>query len=59
MLKIDKNQIFYHFFSNDLYRHKGTYNAKFFFTEINKLKRKKKEIKINLFQDKLVRYLLK
>ena len=50
---------FYHFYSKDLFKTKGIYNAKFFFNEINKIKLNKREITINLFQDKLIKYLIK
>ena len=35
------------------------HNAKFFFNKMNKIKRNKREIEINLFQDKLLKYSLK
>ena len=50
---------FYHFYSNELFGNKGFHNGKLFFNKINKMKRSKKEIKTNLFQDKLIKYLLK
>ena len=50
---------FYHFYSNEIIGKKGIHNAEYFFTKINKIKQIKKKIKINLFQDKLMKYLLK
>ena len=50
---------FYHFYSDELLRDKGLHNTRFFFNKMNKIKRNKKEIKVNLFQDKLIKYLLK
>ena len=50
---------FYHFYSDELFRNKGFHNAKFFFNKMNKIKRDKREIRINLFQDKLIKYSLK
>jgi len=50
---------FYHFYSDELFGNKGFYNAKFFFNKMNKIKRDKREIRINLFQDKLIKYSLK
>ena len=50
---------FYHFYSDELFGNKGFHNAKFFFNKMNKIKRDKREIRINLFQDKLIKYLLK
>ena len=50
---------FYHFYSDELFGYKGFHNAKFFFNKMNKIMRDKKKIRINLFQDKLIKYLLK
>jgi diaminohydroxyphosphoribosylaminopyrimidine deaminase/5-amino-6-(5-phosphoribosylamino)uracil reductase len=50
---------FYHFYSDQLFGNRGLYNAKFFFNKMNKIKRSKREIEINLFQDKLLKYSLK
>ena len=50
---------FYHFYSDELFGNRGFHNAKFFFNKINKINRDKREIRINLFQDKLIKYLLK
>ena len=50
---------FYHFYSNELFVNRGFHNAKFLFNKMNKMKINKKEIIINLFQDKLIKYLLK
>ena len=50
---------FYHFYSDRLFGNNGFHNAKFFFNKMNKIKLSKKEIKINLFKDKLIKYLLK
>ena len=50
---------FYHFYSNESFGNKGIYNTKFFFNKMNKKKKSKREIKINLFQDKLIKFLLK
>lgn len=50
---------FYHFYSNELLGFKGSHNAKFFFNRINKIKLNEKEIRINLFQDKLYKYSIK
>ena len=50
---------FYHFYSDELFGYKGFHNAKFFFNKMNKIMGGKKEIRINLFQDKLIKYLLK
>ena len=50
---------FYHFYSDKLLGNKGLHNANSFFNEINKIKRNTREIRINLFQDKLIKYLLK
>ena len=49
---------FYHFYSDELFGNKGFHNAKLFFNKMNKIKQCKKEIRINLFQDKLIKYLL-
>ena len=58
---LDNNYIndFYHFYSDQLLGHKGLHSAIFFFNKMNKIKRSKREIRINLFQDKLIKYLLK
>ena len=50
---------FYHFYSDELLKNKGFHDAKFFFNKMNKIMQCKKEIRINLFQDKLIKYLLK
>ena len=50
---------FYHFYSDELFGNKGFHNAKLFFNKMNKIKQCKKEIRINLFQDNLIKYLLK
>jgi diaminohydroxyphosphoribosylaminopyrimidine deaminase/5-amino-6-(5-phosphoribosylamino)uracil reductase len=50
---------FYHFYSDQLLKNRGLYNAKFFINKVNKIKRSKREIEINLFQDKLLKYSLK
>ena len=50
---------FYHFYSNDFLREKGFYNTKLFFNKMNNLKRSKRKMKINLFQDKLYNYSIK
>lgn len=50
---------FYHFYSEELFRNKGRYNAKFLLNKMNKIKQNKREIKINLFQNKLIKYSLK
>jgi len=50
---------FYHFYSDQLFGNRGFHNAKFFFNKMNKIKRSKREIEINLFQDKLLKYSLK
>jgi diaminohydroxyphosphoribosylaminopyrimidine deaminase/5-amino-6-(5-phosphoribosylamino)uracil reductase len=50
---------FYHFYSDQLLRNRGFHNANFFFKKINKIQRSKREIEINLFQDKLLKYSLK
>ena len=47
------------FILDELFGYKGFHNAKFFFNKMNKIMRDKKEIRINLFQDKLIKYLLK
>ena len=44
---------FYHFYSDKLLGNKGIYDAKFFFNKMNKIKRGKREVRINLFNDKL------
>jgi hypothetical protein len=49
---------FYHFYSDQLIENRGLHNAKFFFKKMNKIKRSKREIEINLFQDKLLKYSL-
>jgi len=58
---LDNNYIndFYHFYSDQLIENKGFHNTKFFLKKMNKIKRSKREIKINLFQDKLIKYSLK
>jgi diaminohydroxyphosphoribosylaminopyrimidine deaminase/5-amino-6-(5-phosphoribosylamino)uracil reductase len=58
---LDNNYIndFYHFYSDQLLVNKGFHNAKFFFNKMNEIKRHKRKIKINLFQDKLLKYSLK
>ena len=50
---------FYHFCSDQLFGKRGFHNAKFFFNKMNKIKQSKREIEINLFQDKLLKYSLK
>ena len=50
---------FYHFYSDQLFGNRGFHNAKIFFNKMNKIKRSKREIEINLFQDKLLKYSLK
>ena len=50
---------FYHFYSDEIFGNKGFYNAKFFFDKMNRIKQNKSLIKVNLFQDKLIKYLLK
>ena len=50
---------FYHFYSDQLFGNRGFHNAKSFFNKMNKIKRSKREIEINLFQDKLLKYSLK
>ena len=50
---------FYHFYSDELFGYKNFHNAKSFLKKMNKIKRSKREIKINLFQDKLIKYLIK
>ena len=58
---LDNNYIndFYHFYSDQLFRNNGFNNAKFLFYKMNKIKQSKRKININLFQDKLIKYLLK
>ena len=41
------------------YKNRGLNDAKFFFNRMGKKKLHKRKIKINLFKDKLVKYLLK
>jgi diaminohydroxyphosphoribosylaminopyrimidine deaminase/5-amino-6-(5-phosphoribosylamino)uracil reductase len=50
---------FYHFYSDQLLKNRGFHNAKIFFNKMNKIKHSKREIEINLFQDKLLKYSLK
>ena len=50
---------FYHFYSDELFGYKNFYNTKSFFKKMNKIKRRKREIRINLLHDKLIKYLLK
>ena len=50
---------FYHFYSDQFFGNRGFLNTKFFFNKMNKIKRSKREIEINLFQDKLLKYSLK
>jgi diaminohydroxyphosphoribosylaminopyrimidine deaminase/5-amino-6-(5-phosphoribosylamino)uracil reductase len=50
---------FYHFYSDQLLKNKGFHNAKTLFKKMNKIKRNKRKIEINLFQDKLLKYSLK
>ncbi len=49
---------FYHFYSDQLFGNRGFHNAKIFFNKMNKLKRSKREIAINLYKDKLLKYSL-
>jgi|TARA_B100001964_G_scaffold108736_1_gene121456 diaminohydroxyphosphoribosylaminopyrimidine deaminase/5-amino-6-(5-phosphoribosylamino)uracil reductase len=58
---LDNNYIndFYHFYSNQSFGNKGTRNTKSFFKKMYKIKQSKKEIKVNLLQDKLIKYSLK
>jgi|TARA_B100002003_G_scaffold227908_1_gene235844 diaminohydroxyphosphoribosylaminopyrimidine deaminase/5-amino-6-(5-phosphoribosylamino)uracil reductase len=58
---LDNNYIndFYHFYSDQLFGNKGSRNTKSFFNKMNKIKQSKREIKVNLSQDKLIKYLLK
>jgi riboflavin biosynthesis pyrimidine reductase len=50
---------FYHFHSDQLLGNEGFHDANIFFNKMNKVKRSKREIEINLFQDKLLKYSLK
>ena len=59
LLKNNYINDFYHFYSDELFGSNGFRNAKLFFNNMNKVKLYKKEIRINLFQDKLIKYLLK
>ena len=59
LLKNNYINDFYHFYSDQLLGNNGFHNTKKFFNEMNKIKLNKREIKINLFQDKLIKYLLK
>ena len=58
---LEKNYIndFYHFYSDQLLGIKGLNSAKIFLKKLNKIKQDKREIKVNLFQDKLMKYLIK
>ena len=58
---LDNNYIndFYHFYSDQLFGHRGSLNTKSFFSKMNKIKQSKREIKVNLSQDKLIKYELK
>ena len=59
LLKNNYINEFYHFYSSDLFRKKGLNSGRFLFKKIIKTKKNKKEVIVNLFQDKLVKYLLK
>ena len=59
LLKNNYINDFYHFYSDELFENTGFHNAKLFFNKMNKIKRDKREIRINLFQDKLIKYSLK
>lgn len=56
---LDNNYIneFYHFYSNDIFGKKGLYNTKKFLKKLNRLKKSKKRIKVNLFGDRLNKYM--
>ena len=51
--------VFYHFISNEVFKNKGIHNSKSFFDRMNKFKRIKKKISVNLFDDNLVKYYIK
>ena len=59
LLKNNYINVFYHFFSNDLIHKKGSNSAKLFINKINKLKKSKRKIKVNLFKNSLMEYLIK
>ena len=59
MLKNNYINVFYHFFSNNLLKKNGFNNAKICLKYMNKFKKNKREIKINLFGDTLIKYLIK
>ena len=58
---LENNHIndFYHFYSEELFDKNGHKNASFLLQKMKKLMKDKKVIKVNLFQDSLIRYSLK
>ena len=59
LLKNNYINDFYHFYSNNFLKKKGIYNARLLIKKINKIKKNKNEIKVNLCDDKLLKYYLK
>lgn len=59
LLKNNYINEFYHFYSNDLLGKMGLNSGKSLLRKVNKLKKNKKKINVNLYEDKLVKYLLK
>ena len=49
----------YHFYSSKMIGKNGFFNAKLFFKKMNKIILNKRIIRVNLYQDKLIKYLLK
>ena len=59
LLKNNYINEFYHFYSNNFFGKNGNYNAGFFFNRMSKSMRSKKKIKVNLYQNMLIKYLIK
>ena len=59
LLKNNYINDFYHFYSNDLFKKMGLNSGKLLLKKISKIKKNKKKVIVNLYQDKLVKYSLK
>ena len=59
MLKNNYINELYHFYSDKFFEEKGLLDASDFFEKLDKLKFTKKKVKVNLFNDKLNKYIIK
>ena len=57
---LDSNLLndFYHFYTEKHLKRNGIYNAKSFFLRLNKIKKKREKIIVNLLDDKLDKYMI-